>query len=78
MTRGELVELLQRKVQRAGTQAALAKELGITAAYLGDVLHGKREPGPKLLNALGFRRVITSSRTAKNKRASCRPTNAPS
>ena len=59
MTRDELIELLQRKVQRAGTQAALAKELGITAAYLGDVLNGKRKPGPTLLNAIGFRRVIT-------------------
>ena len=59
MTRDELIELLQRKVQRAGTQAALAKELGITAAYLGDVLNGKRKPGPTLLNALGFCLVIT-------------------
>jgi transcriptional regulator with XRE-family HTH domain len=59
MTRDKLVELLQRKVQRAGTQAALAKELGITAAYLGDVLNGKRKPGPTLLDALGYRRVIT-------------------
>jgi transcriptional regulator with XRE-family HTH domain len=59
MTRDELVELLHRKVQRAGTQAALAVELGVTPVYLGDVLLGKREPGPKLLNALRFRRVIT-------------------
>jgi transcriptional regulator with XRE-family HTH domain len=59
MTRDELVKLLQRRVQTAGTQAALAKELGITAAYLGDVLNGKRKPGPTVLNALGFRRVIT-------------------
>ena len=65
MTRDELVKLLQRKVQRAGTQAALAEELGVTAVYLGDVLLGKREPGPKLLNALGFRRVITYVKAGK-------------
>jgi len=67
MTRDELVKLLQRRVQTAGTQAALAKELGITAAYLGDVLNGKREPGPTLLNALGFRRVITYVRAGEKK-----------
>jgi transcriptional regulator with XRE-family HTH domain len=67
MTRDELVKLLQRRVQSAGTQAALAKELGITAAYLGDVLNGKREPGPTLLNALGFRRVITYVRAGEKK-----------
>ena len=67
MTRDELVKLLQRRVQTAGTQAALAKELGITAAYLGDVLNGKREPGPTLLNALGFRRVITYVKVSEKK-----------
>ena len=67
MTRDELIELLQRKVQRAGTQAALAKELGITAAYLGDVLNGKRKPGPTLLNAIGFRRVITYVKASEKK-----------
>jgi len=65
MTRDELVKLLQQEVQRKGTQAALAKELGITAAYLGDVLNGKRMPGPTLLNALGFRRVITYEKAGK-------------
>jgi len=65
MTRDELVELLQRKIRHAGTQAAVAKELGITAAYLGDVLHGKREPGPTLLDGLGLRRVVTYEKADK-------------
>ena len=67
MTRDELVQLLQQKIQRAGTQTAIAKELGITPAYLGDVLRGKRDPGPSLLNALGFRRVITYVKAGEKK-----------
>ena len=59
MTRDELIQLVEKKVERAGTQLAVAKELGITSAYLGAVLRGKREPGPSILDALGIRRVIT-------------------
>ena len=65
MTRDELVQLLQHKIQQAGTQTAVAKELGITPAYLGDVLRGKREPGPSVLNALGLRSVITYEKAGK-------------
>lgn len=41
------------------SQAACAKALGISPAYLSDILQLRRDPGPTVLKALGFeRRVI--------------------
>lgn len=53
-----LLERLRRKAARAGSQKALAGALGVTEAYLSEVLHGRREPGPTMLRALGLRRVV--------------------
>lgn len=39
------------------TQAECAAHFGISAAYLNDVLCCRREPGKKLLDALGLERV---------------------
>ncbi len=39
------------------TQRDVADELGVSAGYLNDYLHFRREPGPKILQALGLRRV---------------------
>lgn len=36
------------------TQRSLAKQFGISAAYLSDFLAGNREAGPKILAALGY------------------------
>ncbi len=44
------------------TQKEVAEELGVSPAYLNDYLHFRREPGPKLLEALGLRKVITYQR----------------
>lgn len=58
MLKDELIQYLQKMVDEAGSQKDLASRLGVSAAYLGDVIHGKREPGSKLLKALGFERGI--------------------
>jgi hypothetical protein len=34
----------------------LSAKLGVSAAYLGDILMGRKEPGKKLLASLGLRR----------------------
>jgi hypothetical protein len=39
--------------------AVVASELGVSSQYLSDVLRGARDPGPKILVALGLERVIT-------------------
>ncbi len=41
------------------TQRAVAEQLGVTVSYLNDVLQQKREPGPKILTALGLERRIS-------------------
>lgn len=37
-----------------GNQKDYAKRVGISASYLSDFLNSRRDPGPKLLKALGF------------------------
>ena len=41
------------------SQAAWAKEHGISQAYVSDVINRRREPGKAILEALGLERVIT-------------------
>ena len=52
MNREQLVERLYRMAERLGSQSALAQELGISPAYLNDVLQGNRKPGKVILAAL--------------------------
>ena len=58
LSKAHVLEMLRRKARTAGSQKALAEALGVTPAFLSDVLHGKREPGPTMLRALGLRRVV--------------------
>ena len=52
------MDILLRLQSRAKpTQAAWAKAQGISPAYVSDVLNGRREPGPKILEAVGFHKV---------------------
>lgn len=52
------LKILEKR--RAGrTLAELARELEVSSAYLSDVMNGNREPGPKILDALGLERVVT-------------------
>lgn len=41
------------------TQASWAKANGISPAYVSDVIQGRREPGEKILKALGLKRVVS-------------------
>ena len=40
------------------TQVAVAESMGVSASYLNDYLHFRRELGPKILEALGLRVVV--------------------
>lgn len=53
----DLLRLLQHFVADAGSASAAAKALGISAQYLSDVLHRRRAPGVKIVNALGYELV---------------------
>jgi transcriptional regulator with XRE-family HTH domain len=47
-----------RSLLKGRTQTEVAEKLGISQSYLSDLLHGKREPGPKVLEALKVRKVV--------------------
>lgn len=68
-------EYLREFIAEAGSQSAAAELLGVSAPYLNDVYHGKRDPGPAIINGLGLRRVVmfeqvgdVSDRVVKNLR----------
>ena len=46
---------LQAKI---GTRKDLAQKMGVTPSYMSDVINRRRDLSPRLLKALGLRRVI--------------------
>jgi transcriptional regulator with XRE-family HTH domain len=63
------VELLDRlrayiKDDHKGSQTDAAEALGVSRSYLNDILQGRREPGPKLLEGLRYRAVVAYEKTA--------------
>lgn len=46
-----------------GSQDALAKKLKVSPAYINDILHGRREPGPAVYRPLGFERIVRYEKT---------------
>lgn len=59
MNKDNFVQYLSFLAQQHGSQRAAAQAWGISAPYLTDVLKGRREPGAKLLQALGIRKEVT-------------------
>lgn len=49
---------IQAAVSAVGSQRQYAKQIGVSTAYLNDVLNRKREPGEKILHPLGLRKVV--------------------
>lgn len=49
---------LSTYIEKAGSQKAAAKRLGVSPTYLSDIKKGRRDPGDKILTALGFKRVV--------------------
>lgn len=58
------IEELRRLVQ-SDTQAAVAARLNVSAVYISDILAGRRNPGKKVLDALGFERQVTYRKVVK-------------
>lgn len=46
----------------ASSQTILARELGISVSYLGDVLHGRRGISDRMARALGYERLTVYRR----------------
>lgn len=58
MTIDGLLKRLRRRIRRAGSQRAWAKEHRIDESVLSDVLNGRRDPSDRLCKALGVRRRL--------------------
>lgn len=56
-TADELRAAIRERIERAGSGRALAEELGISASFLSSLLSGRSKPSPRVLEALGLRRV---------------------
>lgn len=61
MNKQEFISYIQSKIdsEYAGSQAAFARDHGMSAAYLNDVLNGRREPGQKVLDAVGAEKIVS-------------------
>ena len=57
LTTEDLIRWLERR-QGTKTNQEFAKELGLSGSYLGDIYYKKREPGLKVLRAIGAKRHI--------------------
>ena len=58
MDRKDLVDLLRAKCE-GKTQAALAKEIGVSAPYVSDIFNGRRNPdSPSILRYLGLSKNV--------------------
>lgn len=58
LNQNEVIERLRQEAKKLGSQRALAIHYDIGQAYVSDVLSGRREPGKKILDALGLERVV--------------------
>jgi len=56
--KNKVIKKLEQMVAEEGTQVAVAEKIGVTPAYISDVLSGRREPGKTICDALGFERIV--------------------
>lgn len=61
MDKTEFIAYIQGIIdaQYAGLQANFAEAHGLSRAYVNDVLRGRRDPGEKILKAVGALRIVT-------------------
>jgi transcriptional regulator with XRE-family HTH domain len=52
------INLLEKRITKSSLRA-VARELDVSAGYLSHLMKGEREPGPKILDALGIEKVVT-------------------
>lgn len=52
------VEVMRFPIEDGFTHERIAQETGLTAAFVGMVLSGAREPSKAFLKAIGFERIM--------------------
>jgi len=56
LTKTDVVDLLRLRFKGSSLRE-IAKEIEVSASYLHDVLHGRRAPGPTILNYLQLEKI---------------------
>jgi transcriptional regulator with XRE-family HTH domain len=61
MSKDDLIAYIRSIVdeQHQGSQLSFAKKYSISSQYVNDILHGRRDPGQKILDAIGLKKVVT-------------------
>lgn len=67
MNAQEIMAILHKACEEAGSQAAWAKAHGISPSHVSDVLRGRRELAGKLLDILGFDRIVCYKKKAASR-----------
>lgn len=62
MTQAQVIKLIRREIAKTGSLRAQALAWGVSAAYLSDVVNGKRWPGEKILGHLGLKGTVKVTR----------------
>jgi len=58
MTKDDVLTLIRQGVEVAGSQSAFARRCNVTTQYINDILRGRRDPGPKILDMLGVEKTV--------------------
>lgn len=58
MDKTEFVAHLKKQVEIIGSQKEAAEAWGISTQFLNDLLRGRRDPSPAILNALGMKKEV--------------------
>lgn len=58
MNEQDVLDRLRAAIELAGSQKRFAEQHGISLQYVNDVLRKRREPGQKILDALGIERFV--------------------
>lgn len=56
-------EILKSRAKKEGSERKLAESLRVSYSYMNDLIRGKRRPGKKILDAIGFREVRVYAQT---------------
>jgi hypothetical protein len=70
MNKDELIAYIHSIINERyqGSQIGFAQDHDISAAYVNDALRGRRDPGQKILEAVGVERVVTYRKTDSGSR----------
>lgn len=67
-TKQDVIGILQTAIGEGNSAAAFAHRHDASPQYISDVLNGRRDPGPKLLEILGLERITVYRKKARRKK----------